>query len=301
MARFCASRAVETPRGYEIHHVIGPDEIHEDVDNSAYTNVMAAWALRRAAQLVEAGVDGGPRRLRCRGRRRWRDVAERMVVLRTPEGLLEQHEGFMALPAVGRGPEGRAELAWQRDRQSVARREAGRRGDADGASLPADYPRRTCSGHHYELYEPLTLHLSSLSEAVHSLVARRVGLENEADRYLERAVGIDLEDNRGNRADGLHMATQGGVWQAVVMGRRRRGRGRRPAPPGAAAWPHWERLRFRWIHRGTLLTVTVSADELTVEAAEGAAAITAPGWTGEVRAGEPLRLSRSAGGWRAAA
>ena len=63
----------------------------------------------------------------------------------------------------------------------------------------------------------------------------------------------------------------------------------------------WDRLRFRWIHRGTPLTVTVSRDELLVEAAEAAAAITAPGWTGEVQAGAPLRLAGGSGGWRAVA
>ena len=52
-ARFFLSRAVETPRGFEIHDVIGPDELHEQVQNSGFTNSMAAWTLRRAADLVE--------------------------------------------------------------------------------------------------------------------------------------------------------------------------------------------------------------------------------------------------------
>jgi trehalose/maltose hydrolase-like predicted phosphorylase len=137
---------------------------------------------------------------------------------------------------------------------------------------------------------------------VHSLVARRVGLDEEADDYLRRATAIDLEDSRGNRAEGLHMATQGGLWQAVVLGCA----GARSLEDGSFRLephlpPRWERLRFRWIHRGTLLTVTVSADELVVEAAEGSAAVTAPGWSGEVRAGSPLRLARDGAGWRAAA
>ena len=51
----------------------------------------------------------------------------------------------------------------------------------------------------------------------------------------------------------------------------------------------------------TPLTVTVSRDELLVEAAEGTASITAPGWTGEVHAGAPLRLAGGSGGWRAVA
>jgi hypothetical glycosyl hydrolase len=154
----------------------------------------------------------------------------------------------------------------------------------------------------YRLYEPLTRHLSSLSEAVHSLVARRAGMDDEADDYLRRATAIDLDDSRGNRAEGLHMATQGGLWQAVILG----AAGARTLEDGSFRLdphlaPHWKRLRFRWIHRGIPLTVTMSADELLVEAAQGAASIVAPGWAGEVRAGAPLRLARDPGGWRAAA
>ena len=54
-ARFFLTRAIETPRGFEIHDVIGPDELHEQVQNSGFTNSMAAWTLRRAADLADAG------------------------------------------------------------------------------------------------------------------------------------------------------------------------------------------------------------------------------------------------------
>ena len=49
-ARYWASRIRldEDGRGH-IEGVIGPDEYHENVDDNAYTNVMARWNLRRAA------------------------------------------------------------------------------------------------------------------------------------------------------------------------------------------------------------------------------------------------------------
>jgi trehalose/maltose hydrolase-like predicted phosphorylase len=295
-ARFFLSRAVETERGLELHDVIGPDELHEHVKNSGFTNVMAAWTLRRAADLAEAGhapaEPGEPRA--------WREAADRFVVLRTDDGLIEEFEGFMSLPVAPDERAGRDELAWQRDRMEwrdvkqadIVMLMAILEGEFGAAERAATY----------RLYEPLTRHLSSLSEAVHSLVARRAGLDGEADDYLRRATAIDLDDSRGNRAEGLHMATQGGLWQAVVLGCA----GARSLEDGSFRLephlpPRWERLRFRWIHRGTPLTITVSAGELVVEAAEGSAAITAPGWSGQVRAGSPLRLARDGAGWRVAA
>ena len=168
-------------------HVIGPDELHEDVDNSAYTNYLGAWTMRWAAELVDAGVTAAPEPGEPA---RWRDLADRMVILRTPDGLMEQSEGFLSLPLAGSDPADRAEMAWQRDRMEWRDVK-----QADVVMLMALLEREFSVEERrgsYDLYEPLTRHLSSLSEAVHSLVARRVGLDAAADDYFTRAVAIDL-------------------------------------------------------------------------------------------------------------
>src|SRR6185437_13798750 len=111
-ARFFASRGEETPQGYEIDHVIGPDELHEDVRNSAFTNVLGAWTMRMAAGLADAGqVDASAAEVA-----RWRDLADRMVVLHDGQGRIEQHQGFLDLPLPEiRTAEGQ-ELAFEGDR-----------------------------------------------------------------------------------------------------------------------------------------------------------------------------------------
>ncbi len=290
-ARFFATRAEETPRGFEIRHVIGPDELHEDVSNSAFTNTMAAWTLRRAAQLADTrrakSTLGEPAR--------WRDVADRLVVLHTPDGLLEQHEGFLSLPLPPEERAGRDELAWQRDRQEWRDVK-----QADVVMLmallePQFTPEERLGNYH--LYEPLTRHLSSLSEAVHSLVARRLGLDREADRYLQRALQIDLDDSRGNRAEGLHMATQGGIWQAVALGCA----GARAGADALELDPHlppgWRRLSLRIAYRGTPLVVSMTPDEIVIEARTAAVRVRVGDLEGEVVAGSPLRLARAGSAW----
>jgi trehalose/maltose hydrolase-like predicted phosphorylase len=53
-ARFWASRAVPEADGRRhIRHVIGPDEYHEDVDDNAFTNVMARWNIGRGLAAME--------------------------------------------------------------------------------------------------------------------------------------------------------------------------------------------------------------------------------------------------------
>ncbi len=65
-----------------------------------------------AAALVESGVVAA----NPGDAARWRDLADRMLILRIADGLIEQHDGFLSLPSPADDPPGRAELAWQRDR-----------------------------------------------------------------------------------------------------------------------------------------------------------------------------------------
>ncbi|HEY5164554.1 MAG TPA: glycosyl hydrolase family 65 protein, partial [Acidimicrobiia bacterium] len=290
-ARFFATRAVETSRGFEILHVIGPDELHEDVSNSAFTNTMAAWTLQRAAELADAGraksQPGEPAR--------WREIGDRMLLLHTPDGLIEQHEGFLDLPLAPDERAGHDELAWQRDRQEWRDVK-----QADVVMLmsllePQFTPEQRLGN--FRLYEPLTRHLSSLSEAVHSVVARRLGLHGEADDYLRRAIAIDLDDSRSNRASGLHMATQGGLWQAVAIGCAGVRAGETALEFDPRLPPGWRLLRFRVAHRGVPLIVTLTPDQIEIEARTAVARVRLGALEAEVRAGTPLRITRTAGEW----
>jgi len=110
----------------------------------------------------------------------------------------------------------------------------------------------------YDYYEPLTLHKSSLSTAVHSIIGIEVGDPRRAVQYFRRAAFVDLLDNQGNTAEGIHIASAGGTWQAIVCGfggfRVRNGQMTfKPWLP-----PDWTAVRFRLKWHGN--TVSVSAD-----------------------------------------
>ena len=70
----------------------------------------------------------------------------------------------------------------------------------------------------FEYYEPRCGHGSSLSPAIHALVAARLGHTALAERYFRQAADIDLADNMGNAAGGVHVGALGGLWQAAVLG-----------------------------------------------------------------------------------
>src|SRR5262249_35656050 len=107
-ARFWASRAVPEADGRRhIRHVIGPDEYHEDVDDNAFTNLMARWNITRALETVGLLRMRWPHRARALREKLaltdqeledWRDAVARLVTGLDPDtGIYEQFAGFHAL------------------------------------------------------------------------------------------------------------------------------------------------------------------------------------------------------------
>jgi alpha,alpha-trehalose phosphorylase len=122
----------------------------------------------------------------------------------------------------------------------------------------------------FEYYDPLTTGDSSLSECIQSIVACEVGEVAVAHRYLTDSATVDLADRHKNVRDGMHVASCGGAWMAVVYGfaglRDYQGElSFRPAMP-----PHWQRLRFRLRVRGALLEVELAQREACYRLLEGA-------------------------------
>ncbi|MDP7422883.1 MAG: glycoside hydrolase family 65 protein, partial [bacterium] len=70
----------------------------------------------------------------------------------------------------------------------------------------------------FDYYALRTTHESSLSPAMHAVMASRVGQEDNAYTFFKAAARMDIDDVNGNTADGIHSACLGGVWQAVVFG-----------------------------------------------------------------------------------
>jgi trehalose/maltose hydrolase-like predicted phosphorylase len=278
LARFWASRAKPGADGrWHVRRVIGPDEYHEDVDDNAYTNQLAAWLLGRAVELAAWLADRHPGRWRSLRAALdledgelddWRTVAAGLVDGQDPAtGLIEQHRGFHQLEEVDlaalRSPaaSGEAALGWSR----LARLKVIKQADVVLllALLGERFPRAVQEAN-YRYYEPLTVHDSSLSPAVYALVAARLGDLGTAERYLRRATRLDLDFDRGvTAAGGVHIAALGGLWQALVLGfggMTVDGGELRFAPHVPASWGS---LRFRVHWRGDLLEVTATGTTAT--------------------------------------
>ncbi len=244
LARFWASRV----RDGRIHGVCGPDEIHANVTDNAYTNRLAIWLWQQLAE--EPSVPATERR-------RWQELAATLVVPRNATGkLMIPYAGWEALPEPNDLLTSTNPAADKRCKQ------------ADllmlFQALPLEFDDETVAAHWRE-YAPLCDQTSSLSLSTHALIAARLGLGRDAERFMRISNGVDLQDLMGNTCDGIHGAGQGGIWLAVVhgCGGLRVGTNRVVIAPKLP--PAWKSLRYRFHYRGQPVRVQVNANAFTVE------------------------------------
>jgi trehalose/maltose hydrolase-like predicted phosphorylase len=261
-ARYWASRVrLDAAGGAHIYGVIGPDEYHEPVDDNAFTNVMARWNLRRAATLGGSEAE----------RADWLRLAGALVDgYDRMSGLYEQFAGFFRLePLVIADVAPRrpiaADLLLGAERTSSAQVLK----QADVLMLHHLVPDEVAPGSllpNLDFYEPRTAHGSSLSPAVHAALLARAGRLREALPALRIAARIDLDDLTGSTASGLHLATMGGLWQALAFGFagvRPRG-GVLVVDPRLP--PEWGALELRLRFRGSPLRLRIDRDGVGLDA-----------------------------------
>jgi hypothetical protein len=289
-ARYWASRITRTPDGRgHIDEVIGPDEYHEDVDDNAFTNIMARWNLRRGAELVDDEAEAA----------RWRRLADELVDGYDPvTGRHEQFRGYHELEplfvadiaplpfaadlVLGRGRVWRSQLIKQADVLMAH------------FLVPADLPRGSLEAD-LDFYVPRTSHGSSLSPAITAGLLARAGRPDEGLDTLRMALRLDLDDLTGSSTGGLHLATIGGTWAALVdgfLGLAVRDGVLHADPRLPSAW-RTLRIRLQVLGARIVLDVTTSALTLTTDRP---LRFRPAGWD-DVDVEEQARFERTGGEW----
>lgn len=232
-AKFCQSLVTynsEKDR-YDLNRVIGPDEFHEHVDNNAYTNYLIKWSLRKTLELA-AWVKNEDITLYNKLCSRlgindddlseWNTIHEKIFIPREKNGkLIEQFEGYFNLkdipikeydengmplwPEMNGYELGETQLVKQADVVMLM------------LMLPEEFDFET-KKENYSYYEKRTMHKSSLSPSMYSIMGLSVGDTHNSYKYFMKAIMTDIENNQGNTEHGLHAASTGGAWQSAVFG-----------------------------------------------------------------------------------
>jgi alpha,alpha-trehalose phosphorylase len=268
--------------GFSIAGVTGPDEYNTVVNNNLFTNLMARENLWYAADTVDRIRTQHPERLAQLIDRTglepgetaaWREAADRMhLPYDAKRNVYLQDDDFFELAPwdfAGTPPE-KYPLLLHFHPLVIYRHRVIKQADVVlatfllGDEFNLEQKRRV-----FDFYDPLTTGDSSLSACIQSVVAAEVGYADKALEYARSALFVDLADSHQNAKDGLHIASMGGTWMALVHGfagfRDYDGRfSFDPAlPPGIA------RLRFPLTIRGARCRVEVEPRQASFTLEEG--------------------------------
>lgn len=254
---------------YEIRQVIGADEYHEFVHNNTFTNRMVQWHLEKALTIIDWLHGTFPERaaeleeklqITPEVRSHWQDIVSKIWILYDAStGLIEQFEGFFQLEDINLADYEPRQRSIQEilTIEGANKRQVLKQPDVlmllflmrQSAEFP--YSKEVLQTN-WDYYAPRTdiTYGSSLGPAIHAILAADLGKLDMAYEHFMQAVMVDLEDRRGNTKDGIHGASAGGIWQAVIFGFA----GIQLTENCPVAHPHlppsWTRLKFKLHWRG---------------------------------------------------
>ena len=118
---------------------------------------------------------------------------------------------------------------------------------------------------HYDFYEPLTVHESSLSPCIHSVLAASLGKVDDAYKFYLRTSRLDLDDYNKEVKEGLHITSMAGTWISIVEGFA----GMRVKENNLFFTPKipkkWKSYTFNILFREQILRVSISQSSTTFQ------------------------------------
>jgi len=267
---------------FHIHGVTGPDEYTTVVNDNLFTNVMARFNLRFAAHTVRdmQEVDGETYRLMVdrlgldpSEPEAWERAADALHIPYSEAlGIHPQDEVFLEKEVwdLERTPPEQRPLMLHFHPLVIYRYQVLKQADVVLALfLQGNHFTAEEKLADFEYYDPMTTGDSTLSAVVQAILAAEVGYQDLALEYFDQSLFVDLADLHHNASDGVHVASAGGVWTALVsgFGGMRDHFGDLTFDPRLPA--DWTELSYVLHWHGTRLGVTVTADALSIVAGEG--------------------------------
>lgn len=274
-ARLWSSLGYHNAKGcFRIDGVTGPDEYSALADNNVYTNLMAQYNLRFAAEAVQRhpqtahALGVSPEEVIG-----WREAAEKMFIPYDELlGVTPQDETFTAHEVwnFADTTPNQYPLLLSYTYFDLYRKQVLKQADLVLAmQLRGDAFNPKLKARNFAYYESLTVRDSSLSASTQAVMAAEVGQIQLAYDYFGEAALMDLDNLEHNTKDGLHMASLAGAWIALVVGFG----GARVCREHLSFSPHLperlQRIAFNLMFRNRRLRVEMTADEVRYHLLKG--------------------------------
>ncbi len=233
ICRFWAQRVSysDKKKKYVILGVTGPNEYENNINNNWYTNYSTKWCLEFTLDNISIIKKDNPesfeklfKKLNIKKSELdyWLKISKSIYLNEDKElGVFVQQDGFFDkdLKEVDKLDDSQRPLNqnWSWDR--ILRSPYIKQADVlQGIYFFEDKFDIEQIKNNYEFYEKFTVHESSLSPCIHSIVACKLGKIEFAYDLFKRASRLDLDDYNKEVEEGLHITSMAGSWLTIVEG-----------------------------------------------------------------------------------
>lgn len=217
---------------YEINNVIGPDEYKEHINNNAFTNYTARWNIQLALKLMKELVEEDNELLQVLDKKlelsklqeQWEIKVDKIFLPKpTQEGVIPQDDSYLSKPIIDlekyKSSDEVGTLFHDYNLSQVGNMQITKQ--ADVLLLVLLFENlfgKEIKEANWAYYEPKTTHDSSLSLSTHAILAADLGKMKESYKLFNEAMNIDMGEYMHSSDEGIHAASLGGIWQAIVFG-----------------------------------------------------------------------------------
>jgi maltose phosphorylase len=234
IARFWKQRVhwSSNKQRYEMHGVTGPNEYENNVNNNWYTSYIADWCMQYTRECAEWMQSNHPTEYKSIASKTkfeaekeiatWNHIHENLYLPQDDTlGVFVQHDGFLEkelIPVKDLSPAQRPinqKWSWDRILRSVYIKQAD---VLQGLYFFEDNFDFDTHVRNFKFYEQFTVHESSLSPCVHSILAAKIGETDKAYEMYLRTARLDLDNYNNDTEDGLHITSMAGSYLSIVQG-----------------------------------------------------------------------------------
>ncbi|MDG5799059.1 family 65 glycosyl hydrolase domain-containing protein [Marinilabiliaceae bacterium ANBcel2] len=280
ISRFWAQRVnwSNKKKKYVMLGVTGPNEYENNINNNWYTNQMAVWCLNYTIESLEKVKKSNSNRYNEIVEKTsfnfkeevslWNEIANNIHLPYNKElNIFMQQDGYMnkiqqtsdELPQEVRPIN--QHWSWDRILRSCFIKQAD---TLQGIYVLEDKFDTETIRRHFDFYEPRTLHESSLSPCVHSILAARTAKIEKAYELYLRTSRLDIDDYNNEVHEGLHITSMAGTWMSIVegFGGKRVKEGNLHFNPVIPK--KWSEFSFKITFKGDDMQIKVDKDKISI-------------------------------------
>lgn len=281
LSRFWASRVHYNSRKnqYMIHGVTGPNEYENNINNNWYTNKIATWTLKYTLEVIDylkkENLSDKIDKLNIKDNEldKFKDIIDNMYYPYDKElDVFVQHDTFLdkeLIKVKDLDPKHlplNQKWSWDKILRSCFIKQADVLQGFYFFNEEFSYEQKKKN---FEFYEPMTVHESSLSPCVHSILAAELKMEEKALEMYHRTARLDLDNYNNDTEDGLHITSMTGSWLAIVHGFA----GMRTYNEELKFAPfmpkEWDSYSFKINYRNRLLKISIDKENILIKLEKG--------------------------------